>query len=592
MIVSRHSRAIPDVPASAATAVLARVRPRHIHAAILLAVAVPALLLALDLSFLDPDEGLYGDIAGAMRRSGDLVLPTFNGLPYLEKPPLYFWLATVTLRLHDSPERALRIWSSLSALGTVLLAWRMGRRLYGPTAGLLAGLMLTTTTGYALYVRKASTDFVFVLCLTLALYGFVRDATRGDRPRTRFLVFYAGAALALLSKGLIGVAFPILIVGITLLWTRRLALRDLNLGRGVAMFTAIALPWHALVAWRRPDFFWFYMVDNQILRFLDRRAFLEDDVPVTVVAFLALTFIWFFPWSVFAFARSTGPERAAAPWRCILLVWAVVVIAFFAASGSKLEYYALPAFPALAVMAGGAWASGRDIGRWMVPGVVGCLLVGAATFWVGARLTPEQALWGLAELNVYYRILRDQGLSFPFASVEPFAYLLQGLGATLVVGWIVAGALWWARRPRAAFAALAGQGLAIGLLIVVLLHVVEPHHSAKAVSEAVVGRAGAGDVVAHEGSLEYSAALPFYTGRRVVVVNGARGDLDMASRLPEAAGYFVDASGLRALWAGDRRVFLVTQRAGTASVVSVLPVETVHRLGCFGSRCLYSNRGT
>ena len=91
-------------------------------------------------------------------------------------------------------------------------------------------------------------------------------------------------ALALLAKGLIGVAFPVLIVGITLLWTRRLALRDLNLARGAAVFAAIALPWHVLVAWRRPDFFWFYIVDNQILRFLDRRAFFEDDVPVTALA--------------------------------------------------------------------------------------------------------------------------------------------------------------------------------------------------------------------------------------------------------------------------------------------------------------------
>jgi 4-amino-4-deoxy-L-arabinose transferase-like glycosyltransferase len=581
-----------QVPAAVDAAPIARVRSRWTHAAILLAVALPALFIALDLSFLDPDEGLYADIARGMLTSGDYVLPTFNGLPYLEKPPLYFWLAALTLRLDAGGEWALRIWSALGALGTVLLAWRIGCRLYGATAGVLGGVALTTTAGYALYVRKASTDFVFVLCLTLALYGFVRDAVRADGRRTRFLLFYAGAALALLSKGLIGVVFPVLVVAVALLWTRRLALADLNLGRGLLVFAALAAPWHALVAWRRPDFFWFYLVDNQILRFLDRRAFVEDDVPVTALAFLALTIVWFFPWSVFALARPARADGSAAAWRVVLPIWASVVIGFFAASGSKLEYYALPAFPALAVMVGAAWVSGRDIGRWFIVGMVGASLVGIAAIWVGARLTPEQALAGLAELNVYYRILRDQGIPLPFASVRPFASLLHTLGAVLIVGWVVAAGCWWRGRPRAAFTALTAQGLVIAALIIALLHVVEPHHSAKAVSQAIVARAGAGDVLAHEGSLEYSAALPFYTGRRVVVVNGTRGDLDLASRLPEAAGYFVDSAGLRGLWDGDRRIFLVTQRAFAASVVGGLPAAAVHRLGCFGSRCLYSNRGT
>jgi hypothetical protein len=227
----------------------------------------------------------------------------------------------------------------------------------------------------------------------------------------------------------------------------------------------------------------------------------------------------------------------------------------------------------------------------MAPGLVGCVVVGAAVIWIGARLTPSQALWGLAELNVYYRILRDQGAPFPFESVRPFALLLQGLGATLIIGWTITTVCWWRGWPRAAFGALAAQGAVIAALIVALLHVVEPHHSAKAVSQAIVARAGAGDVVAHEGSLEYSAALPFYTGHRIVVVNGTRGDLDLASRLPEASAYFVDAGAFEGLWRGDRRIFLVTQRPRAASVATDLPTESVHLVGCFGSRCLYSNRG-
>ena len=567
------------------------VRRRRLDLLLLIAVAVPLLLTAQGLELLDPDEGLYADIAQAMAVTGDWILPRFNGLPYLEKPPLYFWLGGLALRVQPGSEVAVRVWSALSALGTVLLAWRMGRRLYGRDAGLAAGLALATTVGYALYVRKASTDFVFVFCLTLALYGFLRDAARPHAGRTRFLVFYAGSALALLSKGLIGLAFPVLIVALTLLWVRGLHWRELNLARGTGVFLALALPWHAVVAWREPGLFWFYVVDNQILRFLNQRAFLEDDVPVGTLAFVALTFIWFFPWSVFAFARPSPSAAADARWRILMVIWVAVVLAFFAASRSKLEYYALPAFPALAVMVGAGWASGRDIGRWLAAGMAGCVIVGVAALVGGAWLTADGALAGLAELNVYYRILREQGQPLPFDSVRPFALLLQALGAALVAGWTLAAVAWWRGWRRTAFGAVGGSAVVIAVLIVQLLHVVEPHHSAAPVSAVLTAMARPADVVAVEGSLEYSAALPFYTGRRIVVVNGERGDLDIASRRPDARGWFLDSAGLGRRWQEDARVFLVTQRPRAQSVVAGLPADSIHVLGRYGSRWLYSNRG-
>jgi hypothetical protein len=123
-----------------------------------------------------------------------------------------------------------------------------------------------------------------------------------------------------------------------------------------------------------------------------------------------------------------------------------------------------------------------------------------------------------------------------------------------------------------------------------LLYVIEPYHSAKAVSCAIVARAGSNDLVSHEGSLDYSAALPLYTGRRIAVVNGAQGNLGFASRLPEARGWFLDTQELARLWGGSTRVFLVTQRPRERSVVAALPQSSVHAIGKYGSRWLYSNR--
>src|SRR5881409_2011113 len=227
---------------------------------ILLALSLLFFLPKLGMPFLDPDEGLYASIPHEMLSDGDWTIPHLNGVPYLEKPPLYFWLTALAFRVIGPSEWATRLPSALASLGTVVLTWRIGRRLYGARAGLFAGIAVATVVGNALYVRRASTDQLFVFCLTLAMYGFLRDAERPDRGRARFLLFYLGAALGVLAKGFLGVVFPVLIVGLGLATVRRSGLRssvplgwrELNLVRGTALFAIIAVPWHALVAWRSP----------------------------------------------------------------------------------------------------------------------------------------------------------------------------------------------------------------------------------------------------------------------------------------------------------------------------------------------------
>jgi hypothetical protein len=557
---------------------------------ILLALGLLLFVPKLGMPLLDPDEGLYADIAQEMLARGDWVIPHINGLPYLEKPPLYFWLTALTFQLFGPSEWATRLWSAMSALGTVLLTWRIGRRLYGGSAGLLAGVVVATVVGNALYVRRASTDQLFVFCLTLAIYGFLRDAERPDRGRARFLLFYVGAALAVLAKGFIGVVFPVLIVGVALVTVRRLGWRELNLARGAALFAAIAVPWHALVAWRSPTLFNFYVVDNHLLRFLDARRYVEDDVPSSTPAFLIASFLWAFPWSVFTLARREPDRSPRARWRPVVAIWLVAIVGVFALSRFKHEYYALPAFPALAVLVGAAWTSGRDIGRWLVVGLVGCGAVGLWALWVGAGLTAAQALSGLAELNAYYRILRDQGAPFPFPSAQPFGQLLQGLGLVLLVGWGLATLCWFRTRRWGAFVALVGTASAITVLIFRLLDVVEPIHSVKETARVITEQAGASDVLVVEGTLEYSPALPFYTRRRFAMVNGALNYFSIAASLPEARGLFLNTADLVRLWEGPQRVFLVVRRPRSESVVAALPASRVHEVGRYGSRWLYSNR--
>jgi len=350
------------------------------------------------------------------------------------------------------------------------------------------------------------------------------------------------------------------------------------------------VPWHGLVAWRSPGLFNFYVVDNHLLRFLNARRYVEDDVPSSTPSFLLATFLWAFPWSVFALARRHRDRSPRAAWRPVVVIWLVSIVGLFALSRFKHEYYALPAFPALAVLVGAAWTSARDIGRWLVVGLVGCSIVGLWALWVGAGLTAGQALDGLAELNAYYRILRDQGVPFPFSSPRPFGQLLQGLGLVLLVGWGLATFCWFRARRLGAFVVLVVTAGAITALMFRLLDVVEPMHSVKETARAITEQAGPSDVLLVEGTLEYSPALPFYTRRRFAMVNGALNYFSIAASLPEARGLFLNTADLVELWHGPRRVFLVVRRPRAQSVVVALPAALVHEVGRYGSRWLYSNR--
>ena len=564
-------------------------RPPRLPALVLLLVlSAPFLFVKLGMPFLDPDEGLYATIALEMARDGDWVMPHANGLPYLEKPPLYFWLTALTFRLLGPSEWTTRLWSALAVLGTVLLTWRIGRRLYGERAGLLAGIVMATVVGNALYVRKASADQLFVFCLTLAIYGFLRDAERADRGGRRFLLFYLGIALGVLAKGFIGL-FPLLIVGLGLALVRRLSWRDLNLARGAALVLVVAGPWHALVAWRSPTLFGVYVLDAHLLRFFNARRYVEADVPLSTLGFLAASFVWAFPWGVFSLARPEPGRTPPAHWRPVIVLWLVLVVGVFALSRFKHEYYALPAFPALAVLVGAAWAGGRDIGRWLAIGLVGCAAVGLAALWIGAGPTAGQVLDGLAELNAYYRILRDQKVPLPF-ELREFGVLLQGLGWVLLVGWGLANVCWARGWRPTAFASLVGVAGTITLLIFRLLDVVEPHHSVKEVAQAINAQAAPADVLVLEGSLSYGGALPFYTRRRLLLVNGAVDYFSITARLPEARGVFVDTREMQKLWEGPRRVFLVAHRPFDRGLIAALPSASVHDLGGHGGSHLFSNR--
>ena len=563
---------------------------------------------------LDPDQGMWGDIMREMVKGGDWITPHFDGVRYLEKPPLYFWFSAAAASLFGPSEWVARLGSALPAFGTALLTYRFGRLFYGATAALASALVMMSSLGTLRYARLPLPDFLLVFSVTLALYAFCQSgplAPPAEHASQRAIdwrlspLFYAGAALAVLSKGLIGLVFPTLIAAAFLLISgERATWRRLHLVKGFAVFSLIALPWHILAAAKNTGFLWFYLVDNQFLRFLNSRAYLEDDVPLTTLAFLGNVALGLFPWTFVTLAALRealphGRSMASRSERIRLFIglWVLAVIGFFSLSSSKLEHYYLPAIVPLSLIAGKLFADAIESGapaknlKWSM-GLAAALfsIAGAALLFFARGLTPDRLLAALAQTDVYYRSVWTYGFEFPVPLVAAFGRALCLGGVVLIAGFPAASALIALGRPKAAFATLLAVAGLVGVLTFRIVLLLQPLQTAKPAAEVLSAASKPEDAIVFEGDLSYGGGIPYYTGRQVYVLNGRRGDLEFGSYYPEARELFLDDPAALDLWKGGRRIFFVTRFSPDRSFSRKPPAGTVFLLGRYGAFSIYSNR--
>jgi hypothetical protein len=545
----------------------------------------------------DPDAGMYADIGARMAASGDWLTPRFNGLRYLEKPPLLYWLIALTYWLAGPSEWGAHLWPAVAGVLGVGVTWAVGRAMFGSGVGLLAGVILATAMGYFVYARVVSTDLLFSAFLSLALGAFWQWYRR--RARAWLLGFYVSIGLAVMTKGVVGIVLTGGIVVAFLLLARDLpALKDMGLWWGGALTLAIALPWHVAVALLHEDFFSFYVIDNHVLRFLGRRAFVEDDVPLSWYAFLGATFMLFGPWSLClpAALRQALPKLRGATLESqallLLLLWSGLIVFFFALSPLKLEHYGLPAFPALAILLGKYWddrlAARQRPSLWLILPLI-ALTVPATLLATGA-LPLGDVVETMFSTDVYSRMVQAEGQSYAMPLLADLVPLFRAGGIVLSLGAVTT--LLWASRGDHRLA-LGSFALMAGVLLILvgrMQWLASEYRSVKPLMPLIAPRLGPADVLAHEGPLENSAALTFYTGRQVQVVDGRRGDLHFGSRFPEAAGLFWDGEELARRWREPRRLLLVTDRPLDRSALRLIPAPERHLIGHEGRRWLFANR--
>ena len=395
-------------------------------AALLAALALAVGIDNLDRPLANPDEGRYSEIAREMAAGGDWVTPRLNGVKYFEKPPLQYWATAAAFRLFGANEPAARLYTGLCALATLLLVGFTGARLRGGAAGFAAMLALISSPYFMALGGIVTLDMGLTLWTTATLCAFLLAEHAGDaRARRRWmLAAWAAMALAVLSKGLVGIVFPAAALFIDCALRRDFSLlRRLEWGRGALVFLAIAAPWFVAVSVANPEFARFFFVHEHFERFLTKSHRRVEPVWyfLPILAFGFLPWMFALPGAIAQAWRADAATGGMRPFR-VLIVWSAFVVLFFSASGSKLPAYILPAFPPLALVLGRylAEAPPRRLALWAALALPIALVLAALA-------------WRLPVMgrDAWVRSLYVDAWAWAFAGA--IAFFVTSAGATLLL---------------------------------------------------------------------------------------------------------------------------------------------------------------
>jgi 4-amino-4-deoxy-L-arabinose transferase-like glycosyltransferase len=575
---------------------------------------------------LDDADSVHAEVAREMMARHDWITLYANGIRYLEKAPLLYWSMAASFRCFGVHTWAARLPLALYTLLLLLLVYALGRRCFvdatrrrcfnDALAGFYASLVLATSFGLFIFTRILIPDAMVCLWLALAMLCFWRSLAQPTRANAAG--FAVACALGVLTKGLIGLVFPLLIVAVYLVVTRNLAhLRRWHPILGTLIFFAIAAPWHVAAGIANPTeghpgtlptlgnvhgFYWFYFVNEHLLRYLNRRVPRDyDTVPLGL--FWGLLVIWLLPWSAFLpsalcrvplrrwwrGASLNETERA----RLLLFCWAAVPMVFFSFS-TRQEYYVLPAMPALALLVGGWLAEDAGAGdtarprlrtAWLLFAAGACGAAVAAFFALRSSSPSGDLAAALSSNPEDYALSFGHFLDLSTRAMAFFRPPLLLTAAALLAG--TGGHLLLRRAGHrlAAIGTLAGGSVLFLVAAHMALVTFSPVLSSATLAEAIRPRLGTDDVVVLNGEYESGSTLGFYLQRQVRILDGRSSNLWYGSFFSDAPPIFDDDASIGRLWSGSRRVFLLTDAAQPPHLPGA-----IYTIAVSGGKAVLSNR--
>jgi len=584
---------------------------------------------------LDDVDSIYIEAAREMLQRHDYVTPFVDGIRFFDKPPLMYWMAAGGMKLFGPYDWAARLPLSLMVLALFLSVYALGRKLFGERGGFYAGLAMATSLGPYLFTRFYIPDIMNALWMALGvhLYLIALDRVRTGHMRPARMAawgFGIVMGLNLLTKGLIGIVFPIGFVVIYALLTKQVKRTfKLPLFTSFLLFAVVALPWHILAALRNPaiampaglglparaGWFWFYIINEHFMRFRGLRI-PHDYGQVPIPLFWSMFFLWLMPWVAFLPAAWTQYARL---WRdrsletsrrkqatLTVLLWSGMVLGFFTLS-SRQEYYSLPALPALALMAGGVVAGAehgdphlrRNILRahtWfllplgiLVALICGTLAVISPAARPGADISelltsnPDQYNLALGHLHD----LTTRAMGYFRAPLAIMAISMLGIGP---ISWGIRrfGNRRVANRERTANAVLAVSMCGVLLAVHGGLDRFYPIIGSKGLAVQLEKVVQPQDAVILDGELTSGSTLLFYTRHPLQLVNGRVNGPWFGSFWPDGPHIFEDDNSLRHQWSGSQRIYLLTYQQ--SRIGDLQRYGTVHLFAASGGKMILTNR--
>lgn len=580
----------------------------------LIVMAVAALIYGVTLlappHLMDDVDAVQAQIARNMLDSGDWVTARLDGIAYLEKSPLKYWMIAVSYMIFGVSDTAARLPVVLSILALCWLVAKMGEWAFEGKAGFYAGLALSTSIGLFLFTRILIPDVILTGTIALALWAMMRALDEDEsRPRLWAAVMAVSMGTGLLLKGLIALVFPLAAGGLWLLLTGQLLVRRtwqrLRPFSGTALILLVAAPWHIIATLRNPPyfdfsmeagpgqyrgFFWFYFFNEHILRFLNRR-WPRDYNTVPRHLFWLFHLLWFFPWSAYfprlAKLSYRGTDRASRL-RLLCLCWAGFILVFFSFSTTQ-EYYSLPAYPAFALLLGSAMA---DDSRWIR---IGTRVVGViASLALAAILFILVNVWGVPAPGDISNALTQNPELYTLSlghmgdlTLKSFAYLRLPLilaGIAFAIGAIAAFLL----RGRWTYFGLAAMMVLFLNAARIAMTTFDPYLSSQPLAQALK-TAPPGRVIFDNQYYAFSSVYFYADLKQVLLLNGRVNNLEYGSYAPSAPDVFIDDNRFAELWRESERSYLLVEKPAVPRIESLAGKESLHLVKESGGKFLYTN---
>lgn len=556
-------------------------------------------------------DAAHAMVSQEMLQRHDFVVPYMDGLRYLIRPPVHFWLVAASYKLLGESEFATRLPLALAVVGIVLLTFEFGRRFFDSRTGFYGALAIATSVGMFIYTRNMIPEALYTLAFEGIFYLFLRSWTGSLDTRIGYWGAAALCAAAVMTRALIGLVFPAgaIFAFITMSrgWRRW---RELRLFSSSAVFLALAAPWHILAAMRTPGFVWAFFINEHINRALGRRL-PHDYGAVPLWAWWSAHLVWLFPWGFFfplalrelPFSPSRWGKDTdlASQGRLMLLAWAGVILLFFTVeSGSRLEYYSFSAWPAMCLLLGlGISRAEETDQKWLRPAqrilaglsvvlaaVAGYFLVGTMHISAAGDIanhlelrSPENYLTGMVHLlDLTPESVADLRIPILLSSISVLV--------TFVAAWILRERkIQW--LPTIAMAV----GMVGFILAAHIAHdVMNPTLSSRTLALEIKKDLKPDDQIALFGDIRVAPGIAFYSHRNVLLYDATGSNLEFGSHYPDAPKRFFNDEEFPKLWEGTGRVFLVVPMEHTEEIRKKLPGNSMWVFAETGGKTVYVNQ--